>query len=85
MRTSTSRTRSTCRTGGVDDVVRQHEAETAAVDRVLDGVTSMEEPSRASFRPTNIRWALTHLVEELARHLGHMDITRELLDGQTGR
>jgi hypothetical protein len=28
---------------------------------------------------------VTHLIEETARHLGHMDITRELLDGRTGR
>src|SRR4029077_9772543 len=28
---------------------------------------------------------LTHLVEEIARHAGHMDITRELIDGRTGR
>jgi hypothetical protein len=26
-----------------------------------------------------------HLVEETARHCGHMDITRELIDGKTGR
>jgi len=26
-----------------------------------------------------------HLIEETARHAGHMDITRELLDGTTGR
>jgi len=25
-----------------------------------------------------------HMVEEVARHCGHMDIVRELLDGATG-
>jgi hypothetical protein len=32
-----------------------------------------------------LRWAVLHLIEETARHAGHMDITRELLDGKTGR
>jgi len=31
-----------------------------------------------------VRFALVHLVEETARHLGHLDILRELLDGTTG-
>ncbi|NEK86570.1 DinB family protein [Blastococcus saxobsidens] len=34
--------------------------------------------------PVNLRWILTHLVEEYARHLGHMDLLREALDGRTG-
>jgi uncharacterized damage-inducible protein DinB len=31
------------------------------------------------------RWTLTHLIEETARHAGHADILRELIDGTTGR
>ncbi len=33
----------------------------------------------------NLRWILLHLLEETARHAGHADILRELLDGHTGR
>jgi uncharacterized damage-inducible protein DinB len=33
----------------------------------------------------NLRWVLMHLLEETARHAGHADILRELIDGQTGR
>lgn len=33
----------------------------------------------------NLRWVVVHLVEETARHAGHADILRELLDGATGR
>ena len=33
----------------------------------------------------NLRWVVTHLVEETARHAGHADVLRELLDGATGR
>jgi uncharacterized damage-inducible protein DinB len=32
----------------------------------------------------NLRFALVHLIEETARHLGHLDVLRELLDGTTG-
>lgn len=34
--------------------------------------------------PLNLRWILTHLIEEYARHLGHMDLLREAIDGRTG-
>ena len=33
----------------------------------------------------NVRWVLTHMIEETARHAGHLDILREQLDGSTGR
>jgi hypothetical protein len=29
------------------------------------------------------RWIVTHLIEETARHLGHLDAMRELTDGTT--
>ncbi|WP_320066823.1 DinB family protein [Micromonospora sp. RTGN7] len=32
----------------------------------------------------SLRWILTHLIEETARHAGHADILRELTDGSTG-
>lgn len=35
--------------------------------------------------PVNLRWIVAHLLEEVARHAGHADILRELIDGDTGR
>jgi hypothetical protein len=35
--------------------------------------------------PVSLRWVLMHLLEETARHAGHADILRELIDGRTGR
>jgi uncharacterized damage-inducible protein DinB len=35
-------------------------------------------------QPVTLRWILFHLVEETARHNGHLDILRELADGVTG-
>lgn len=33
---------------------------------------------------TTLRWVLLHLINETARHAGHADAVRELLDGATG-
>ena len=38
---------------------------------------------RGDARP-NLRWVLLHLIQETARHNGHADIVRELIDGATG-
>jgi Protein of unknown function (DUF664) len=32
-----------------------------------------------------VGWVLMHLLEETARHAGHADILRELIDGVVGR
>jgi hypothetical protein len=62
-----------------------YRGETASADAVLDGATSLDLPAASVTRPTTLRWAVTHLLEETARHVGQMDITRELIDGRTGR
>jgi hypothetical protein len=36
------------------------------------------------FGDTDVRFILTHLIEEYARHLGHADLLRQSLDGITG-
>jgi len=69
----------------VADVVTFYRQEIAAADRVLDSAVSFDLASSGPFRPTTLRWVVFHLIEEVARHVGHMDITRELLDGRTGR
>jgi uncharacterized damage-inducible protein DinB len=35
-------------------------------------------------RAPSLRWILTHLIEEYARHNGHADLLRESVDGLTG-
>ena len=44
---------------------------------------SLDEPCRWGVN-TDLRWVLVHLINETARHAGHADATRELLDGTTG-
>ena len=35
-------------------------------------------------RHVDLRWVILHLIEEISRHNGHLDIVRELVDGRTG-
>jgi hypothetical protein len=44
---------------------------------------SLDDPCRRE-AGTNLRWVLLHLINETARHAGHADASRELLDGATG-
>lgn len=57
------------------------------VDPVVASASSLDEVCRdiGDRDPANLRWVLMHLLEETARHAGHADILRELIDGQTGR
>jgi uncharacterized damage-inducible protein DinB len=59
------------------------------VDAVAASATNLDEVCRqadsGSGPPVNLRWVLMHLLEETARHAGHADILRELIDGRTGR
>lgn len=49
----------------------------------LDLDTPAQRPLNTGETPT-LRWILFHLIEETARHNGHLDILRELADGVTG-
>ncbi|MEV6960553.1 DinB family protein [Streptomyces sp. NPDC051207] len=40
--------------------------------------------SRLTEGPISLRWILTHMIEEYARHNGHADLLRERIDGVTG-
>jgi hypothetical protein len=72
----------------VADAVAAYRATWSVTDAVIFGAASLDEVCRgpgAGDPPVNLRWVLAHLVEETARHAGHADILRELLDGSTGR
>ncbi|MFE2102429.1 DinB family protein [Streptomyces sp. PTD9-10] len=63
----------------------QAEIETArrnAADFALDDLSRGR--SRFTDEPFNLRWIYTHMIEEYARHNGHADLVRELIDGATG-
>jgi len=43
---------------------------------------SGHHPRRAA--EVSLRWIYVHMIEEYARHVGHMDLLRERIDGATG-
>jgi uncharacterized damage-inducible protein DinB len=66
----------------VSTAVAAYRARAAATDDYARA-TSLTEPTRNA-DGTDLRWVLLHLINETARHAGHADATRELLDGVTG-
>lgn len=70
----------------VESVQAFYARETALADGATVGA-DLESWSKAPYlgKPTTLRWLFTHMIEETARHAGHLDITRELIDGKTGR
>lgn len=54
--------------------------------REIAATHDLDAPSRRNLegRPFTLRFAMLHLIEETARHNGHIDILRELADGVTG-
>jgi hypothetical protein len=66
------------------DVLAFYARARAAADQAIAEV-ELEETGTAWFGdPVSMRWVLIHMVEETARHAGHVDILRELIDGMTG-
>jgi hypothetical protein len=47
----------------------------------LDDVGAGQTPGAG----ISVRWTLVHLIEEYARHNGHADLLREVIDGVTGQ
>jgi len=45
---------------------------------------SWEDPSAREGREESLGWILSHMLEEISRHVGHADILREQIDGATG-
>ena len=55
-----------------------------AADRAIEEIGLEETGTSWAGDTVSMRWVLIHMIEETARHAGHMDILRELLDEETG-
>ena len=72
----------------LDEVVRDFRAQ-ADISRAVVGAHELSEIGQPSERwngadPPTLERILFHLLQEYARHAGHLDIVRELIDGDTG-
>jgi uncharacterized damage-inducible protein DinB len=67
------------------EVIEFYKNQCAESDSVL-GSVSMSDPPRGTHghghEPATVREIVVHMIEETARHAGHLDIARELLDGK---
>jgi uncharacterized damage-inducible protein DinB len=70
----------------LEQLLAEYEEQSARYRRLV-AEHELDEPAarpRRSGGRIDLRWVLLHLIEETARHNGHIDILRELLDGQKG-
>jgi hypothetical protein len=68
------------------EVIAEYRELCAYSDAVLAVTPLSARPlgRHGDFEPPSVRWVVLHMIEETGRHAGHLDIARELLDGQTG-
>jgi uncharacterized damage-inducible protein DinB len=66
----------------VAGVTRAYRERAARTDEIVRGLALDAPNSRRE--GTTLRWTLLHLINETARHAGHADAVRELIDGATG-
>jgi hypothetical protein len=70
-----------------EKVLHDYRTAIADSDRMIREAGS---PDTRVLRPVDgrwltLRWVITHMTTETARHAGHADILREQIDGTTGR
>jgi uncharacterized damage-inducible protein DinB len=66
------------------DVLAFYARARAAADQVIADL-DVDDTGTPWFGETvTLRWVLIHVLEDTARHAGHVDIVRELIDGATG-
>ncbi|MFC1420834.1 DinB family protein [Streptacidiphilus cavernicola] len=66
------------------DVLAFYARSRAAADLAIQEIDLEATGTSWSGRTVSMRWVLVHMLEEVARHAGQLDIIRELLDGATG-
>jgi uncharacterized damage-inducible protein DinB len=73
-----------------EELIAAYRSEVESCRRAIAG-GGMDERARGKVETLDgpagmfsLRWVLGHMIEETARHNGHADILRELIDGATG-
>lgn len=66
------------------DTVAYYDRACAAADAAIDELDLTAIGRSWHGEEVTLRWVLIHMIEETARHCGHLDILRETVDGQVG-
>jgi hypothetical protein len=64
-------------------IVAEYRAECGRSRTVIDSA-ELHDLARSDGMAFTLRYALVHMIEETARHCGHLDLLRESIDGVTG-
>jgi hypothetical protein len=68
-----------------EQLIRDYRSVWMRSNEIARAAPSLDDVSRSRSREgKTLRWILVHMVDETARHAGHADIVRELIDGRTG-
>ena len=70
----------------IDEVISAYREEIGRSNATVGSHTldDVAATGRGRRPPMQLRWIVLHMIEEVARHLGHMDLIRESIDGQVG-
>ena len=75
------------------DVLARYDDVAAETEAIVAGIADLGQPVPvpkgvpwfpADVDAWSVRWVLLHVITETARHAGHADIVRELIDGTVG-
>ena len=69
----------------IADIVALYEAAVADSNKIIEDADLDDiAASKRGGVTRSLRWIVGHMIEETARHAGHADIVRELIDNKTG-
>lgn len=70
----------------LDELLAEYERQCERSREIVKGLPldAMTIPPVYGDDHISLRWIMHHMIEETARHAGHLDIMRELLDGVRG-
>lgn len=61
----------------------RRETECERSRKVIDSA-DLDDVAQVEGMAFKLRYAMVHMIEETARHCGHLDLLRESIDGVTG-
>jgi len=65
-----------------DDLKTWHDE--CAASRQATATRDLDDTGLRHGQPCSLRWIYVHMIEEYARHNGHADLIREMVDGRVG-
>ncbi len=70
----------------LDDLLTEYEQQCVRSRAIVaeHDLDEMEAYVPPGMEALSLRWIVNHLIEETARHLGHIDLLREIADGVRG-